>query len=95
MPDRTSIALRRKIHILLMRILMAVAVALTGIAGPSGGSEEKPVGLVYAGLTLRGATYVKELRLGGRTRDRAYIRSLAAGHALDMARRAVLGLANR
>lgn len=72
-----------------------VAVALTGIAGPSGGSEEKPVGLVYAGLTLRGATYVKELRLGGRTRDRAYIRSLAAGHALDMARRAVLGLANR
>ncbi len=66
------------------------ALALTGIAGPGGGSEEKPVGLVYVGLYFKGVVTVKEFRLGGRNRDRAYIRWLAASHALELLRHALL-----
>lgn len=71
-----------------------IAVALTGIAGPGGGTAEKPVGLVYAGLWVHGAILVRELRLGNKTRDRAYIRHLAASHALDLVRRAAIHLKN-
>ena len=71
-----------------------IAVALTGIAGPGGGTAEKPVGLVYAGLWVRGAIIVRELHLGNKTRDRAYIRHLASSHALDLVRRASIHLKN-
>lgn len=42
-----------------------VAVSSTGIAGPGGGSEEKPVGLVYIGCFVRGEVQVRELRFHG------------------------------
>ncbi len=65
------------------------ALALTGIAGPGGGTDEKPVGLVYAALAGGGETFVKKLQLGG---ERRRIRTMSALHALDMLRRRLLGL---
>ncbi|MDK1376692.1 MULTISPECIES: CinA family protein [unclassified Sinorhizobium] len=47
-----------------------IAVAVTGVAGPGGGSVEKPVGLVYfAAASRNGATLHKEMRYGDVGRD--------------------------
>ena len=55
------------------------AVATTGIAGPDGGTPEKPVGLVYIAACVRGEVICRELKLrGGRT----MIRQRAAAQAL-------------
>ena len=63
---------------------------ITGIAGPGGGTEEKPVGLVYVSVCSGSRVAVKKLTLGQRSRQT--IRESAATHAMDMARRLVLGL---
>ena len=67
-----------------------VAVSLTGLAGPGGGTPEKPVGLVYLGAATRDKVFVKKLMLGDRERET--IRHMAANNALDAARRLALGL---
>jgi len=59
-------------------------ISLTGIAGPEGGTPEKPVGLVYLGMATDGGEETRELRLIG---GRAGIRTLAAKTALDWLRR--------
>ena len=45
------------------------ALSATGIAGPGGGTAEKPVGLVYIGCYLQGETTVKEFRFAGNRRE--------------------------
>ncbi len=57
---------------------------ITGIAGPGGGSEEKPVGLVYVAVADGKQTDAVERRFGG---DREHIRSWASQQALDLVRR--------
>jgi nicotinamide-nucleotide amidase len=66
-----------------------VGVGITGIAGPEGGSEEKPVGLVYLGISSPAGDAVRKLRFTG---TRRVIRERAAQTALDMVRRQLLGL---
>ena len=59
-----------------------VAVAVSGIAGPDGGTLEKPVGLVYLAIGRRGGAVrvVRELFAG----DRATVRSAAVAAALRL-----------
>ncbi len=64
-----------------------MGVSITGIAGPSGGTDEKPVGIVYIGLSVAGETRVKEFRFGN---DRERNRERSAVVALDMVRRYLL-----
>ena len=65
-----------------------IAVSTTGIAGPSGGTKDKPVGLVYVGCADAHGVRVEKLTLTG---SRERIRNLAALRALDMIRRAAMG----
>ncbi len=63
------------------------ALSTTGVAGPGGGSDEKPVGLIFIGSVVDGVTEVERLRLFGR---RDQIRERAALAALDLLRRRLL-----
>lgn len=60
------------------------ALAITGVAGPGGGTPDKPVGTVHVGLATPNEFHHRRLKLGG---DRQRIRMLAAGGALDLLRR--------
>ena len=61
-----------------------VALSITGIAGPDGGTDEKPVGLVYIGLYLLGEVKVMKMDSWG---SRDNVRRRAVSQALDMLRR--------
>lgn len=58
-----------------------IAVSITGIAGPDGGSEEKPVGLVWFGIASEAGERAEKAIFRG---DRARIREQAVIHALGM-----------
>jgi len=63
-----------------------IALSVTGIAGPSGGSLEKPVGLVYIGIADDSGSDAFEFRFSG---DRERIRQLSMLNALDILRRKI------
>ena len=67
--------------------LAQLAVAVTGIAGPGGGTAQKPVGLVYvATAVLGGETQARELRLGDIGRDAVRLATVEAALAMMRAR---------
>jgi nicotinamide-nucleotide amidase len=66
-----------------------LGLSVTGIAGPDGGSVEKPVGLVYIALSDKDETDCKELRLWG---NRSRIRHVTSLHAFDIIRRKLIDL---
>ena len=59
-----------------------IAVSVTGIAGPTGGSAEKPVGLVHFAVATRQATFTKVQHFGNLSRSE--IRERATFFALEM-----------
>ncbi|BCJ95118.1 CinA-like protein [Anaerocolumna cellulosilytica] len=63
------------------------SIAVTGIAGPEGGTQEKPVGLVYVACYLQGKVTVQELRLKG---NRQKIRNSTVIYALNLLRNCIL-----
>ena len=65
-----------------------IALSVTGIAGPDGGTAEKPVGLVYLGVAAKGEeTQVRECRFGDI--GRKAVRLATVREALDLLRSAV------
>jgi nicotinamide-nucleotide amidase len=71
------------------RLRVDVSVSVTGIAGPGGGTPEKPVGLVYLHAAGPGAEQAAELNFPG---DRATIRTRATVAALHLVRKLVAEL---
>ncbi len=64
-----------------------LCVAITGLAGPDGGTEEKPVGLVYMACCLGGKVTVEKYQFKG---NRQKIREQSVVRALDLVRRTIL-----
>ena len=58
-----------------------LAVSITGIAGPGGGSAEKPVGLIWFGLASKSGTITEKMIFPG---DREAVRAAAIEHALNL-----------
>lgn len=65
----------------------AIGLSTTGIAGPGGGTDEKPVGLVYIGLYINGEVQAKKLKCSG---NRDAIRRRTTITALDWLRRELI-----
>lgn len=64
-----------------------IGISTTGIAGPGGGTEEKPVGLVYVGLYFNGEVKTKKLSLSG---NRQKVRDRAVAITIDWLRREII-----
>lgn len=74
---------------LVERTKTSAGLAITGIAGPDGGTPEKPVGLVYVAACLNGKIESRKLNLRG---DRERVRTVSCLHALDLLRKMLLGI---
>jgi nicotinamide-nucleotide amidase len=66
-----------------------VGLGVTGIAGPTGGTAEKPVGLVYWAVAHPGGTVVRDATFSG---DRDEVQLAAAYAGLDLLRRVAAGI---
>ena len=66
-----------------------IGLSTTGIAGPEGGTKEKPVGLVYIGICYKGETQVKRFVFSGK---RSRVRMLATINAMNLVRKSIVGL---
>jgi nicotinamide-nucleotide amidase len=73
----------------LKRSATTYALSTTGIAGPDGGSAEKPVGTVFIGLASRGSATLVEQEFF--PTDRPSFKRICTQHALEMLRRKILG----
>lgn len=67
-------------------------VGITGIAGPDGGTPEKPLGLVFIALAFEGGSWIFKMSPRGRYLGRDWVRRRASSRALDMLRRKLYGL---
>jgi nicotinamide-nucleotide amidase len=65
--------------------------SVTGIAGPDGGTEEKPVGLVYVGISDAADTFAEKLDLTAWARSRDSIRERSTNQAFDLLRHRLEG----
>jgi nicotinamide-nucleotide amidase len=71
------------------RFKTSIGVSISGVAGPDGGTEEKPVGTFFVGISSEARSFeMKCLYVS----ERQNVRSYASYVALDLIRRAVLGL---
>ena len=66
-----------------------IGISTTGVAGPGGGTKEKPVGLVYIGICINGQTQAKEFRFAG---NRERIRRKTVHSALNWLRLILLSM---
>jgi nicotinamide-nucleotide amidase len=71
------------------RAASEIGIGVTGIAGPAGGSDDKPLGTVVIGVTTAEVRIVRTYRFPA---GRARVRQFAAQLALDLARRVLLGV---
>lgn len=76
---------------ILNRAQTDIGLSITGIAGPSGGSDEKPVGLAYVGLARRGETPIVRKVLVNPQYERQYIKHWFTQYALHYLRQLLLG----
>lgn len=67
-----------------------IGIGITGVAGPGGGTAEKPVGLIYIALSDGKNAWVTKRSPAGRDKTRSWYRHCATSHALDMLRRYLL-----
>jgi PncC family amidohydrolase len=86
--DRTAAEMARGVRMLAGA---DIGVSTTGIAGPLGGSQYKPVGLVYVGLSTAMGLKTEKLLLGENNADRQQIRELATAAALYLALKEIRG----
>ena len=72
------------------RLGATIGISTTGVAGPGGGTPEKPVGLVYLGLSTASGTQTRRLDMGAE-RPRDFIQIFSAKAALNWARLVLIG----